>query len=81
VLDHESSGCERLLIRTDGDPVTVRRNVLAIAPLRTSVNATLLVLDVQHCPLEHFERNKHSGKVPLVIDSRMPHQSISPANQ
>ena len=81
VLDHESSGCERLLIRTAGNPVTVRRNVLAIAPLRTSVNATLLVLDVQHCLLEHFERNKHSGKVPLVIDSRMPHQSISPANQ
>lgn len=71
VLDHEDSGCERLLIRTDGDAETVRRNMLEIAPLRTSVNAAMLVLDVRHCPVECFERNKHSGKVPLVIDRRI----------
>ncbi|ALQ03854.1 MULTISPECIES: acyl-CoA reductase [Pseudomonas] len=71
VLDHGSGGCERLLIRTDGDAETVRRQVLELAPLRLSVDATLLVLEVHCCPVEHFERNKHSGKVPLVIDRRI----------
>ena len=71
VLDHGDGGCERLLIRTSGDAETVRRNVMEIAPLRASVNAAMLVLDVQHCPAERFDRNKHSGKVPLIIDCRM----------
>ncbi|WP_434563358.1 long-chain-fatty-acyl-CoA reductase [Pseudomonas sp. Z5-35] len=71
ILDHESDGCERLLIRTNGDAETVRRKVLELAPLRIPVDAALLVLNVQSCPIEHFERNKHSGKVPLVIDRRI----------
>ncbi|WP_431480987.1 acyl-CoA reductase [Pseudomonas thivervalensis] len=72
VLDRERSGCERLLIRTDGDAETVRSNVLEMAPLRASINAALLVVEVQNCPVERFERTKHSGKVPQVIDRRMP---------
>ncbi|WP_434611234.1 long-chain-fatty-acyl-CoA reductase [Pseudomonas sp. D2-30] len=71
VLSHAGCGGERLLIRTDGDAETVRRQVLGLAALRTSVNAGLLVLDVEHCPVERFEHNKHSGKVPLVIDCRL----------
>ncbi|UZE26326.1 long-chain-fatty-acyl-CoA reductase [Pseudomonas sp. B21-056] len=72
VLDHDSSGCERLLIRADGAAETVRRRVLALKPLCASVDAALLVLEVRHCPAERFEHNRHSGKVPLVIDSRRP---------
>ncbi|ROM73090.1 long-chain-fatty-acyl-CoA reductase [Pseudomonas brassicacearum] len=71
VLDYDKSGCERLLIRVDGDAQTVRRKVLGLLPLSTSVAAALLILEVQSCPAEHFEHNKHSGKVPLVIDSRI----------
>lgn len=72
VLDYQRSGPERLLIRTDGDVETVRNKVLEMAPLRASVNAALLVVEVQSCPVAGFERNKHSGKVPLMIDRRMP---------
>ncbi|CAH0187702.1 acyl-CoA reductase [Pseudomonas brassicacearum] len=78
VLDHQNGGCERLLIRVDSETETVRRQVLDIAPLRTSVAAGLLVLEVQRCPVERFERNKHSGKVPLVIDRRLAGELISP---
>ncbi|MEL4169034.1 long-chain-fatty-acyl-CoA reductase [Pseudomonas sp. AF76] len=70
VLDHDASGCERLLIRADGDARAVRHRVLGLRPLSTSVNAALLVLEVQSCPVECFEHNRHSGKVPLVIDVR-----------
>ncbi|MCE0460566.1 acyl-CoA reductase [Pseudomonas uvaldensis] len=70
VLDHDRSGCERLSIRADGDVETVRRAVLSLKSVFTSVEGALLVLDVQSCPAERFEHNKHSGKVPLVIDSR-----------
>ena len=72
VLDHHGSGCERMLIRADGDAETVRRRVLALQPLCASVDAALLVLEVQRCTPECFEHNKHSGKVPLVIDGRSP---------
>ncbi|MBC3372549.1 long-chain-fatty-acyl-CoA reductase [Pseudomonas sp. SWRI92] len=72
VLDHESGGCERLLIRTNGDTETVRRNVLGLAPLRTAVDAALLILEVESCPAQRFEHKKHSGKIPLVIDRRLP---------
>lgn len=70
VLDHDVGGCERLLIRADGDADDVRRKVLGVRSLAASVNAELLVLDVQSCPVARFEHNRHSGKVPLVIDSR-----------
>jgi len=70
VLDHDASGREHLLIRSDGDADEVRRRVLCLGSLAAAVNGALLVLEVQSCPVEHFEHNKHSGKVPLVIDSR-----------
>ena len=70
VLDHDRSGCERLVIRADGDAEAVRRAVLGLKSVSASVEAALLVLDVQSCPAERFEHNRHSGKVPLVIDSR-----------
>ncbi|CDF96476.1 Coenzyme F390 synthetase [Pseudomonas sp. SHC52] len=72
VLDHDSGGCERMLIRADGEAETVRRRVLALQPLRASVDAALLVLEVQRCAPECFEQNRHSGKVPLVMDNRSP---------
>ncbi|SEO32602.1 acyl-CoA reductase [Pseudomonas sp. NFACC39-1] len=71
VLDYHSSGCERLLIRADGDAPTVRRQVMDLELLSTLVESEMLVLDVQSCPAASFEHNKHSGKVPLVIDRRL----------
>lgn len=71
VLDYDSSGCERLLIRADGDAETIRRKVLSLGPLSEAVDASMLVVEVQSCLPTCFEHNKHSGKVPLVIDSRI----------
>lgn len=73
VLDHDSGGYERMLIRADGEAETVRRRVLVLQPLCASVDAALLILEVQRCAPECFEQSRHSGKVPLVIDNRRPH--------
>jgi len=70
VLDYASDGVERLLVRADADAQWVREQLLCITALNTSVTEALLLLEVNTCAATQFERNKHSGKTPLVIDRR-----------
>jgi phenylacetate-CoA ligase len=70
VLDHDSNGNERLLVRAEHDPHTLRQRLLEIPVISMAVNNCLLQLDVQRCSEHRFERNKHSGKIPLIIDLR-----------
>ncbi|POA35698.1 MULTISPECIES: acyl-CoA reductase [unclassified Pseudomonas] len=70
LLDHDSNGTERLVVRAEHDPQTLRQRLLGIPVISTAVNNHLLELDVQRCSPDRFERNRHSGKVPLIIDLR-----------
>ncbi|WP_213938870.1 acyl-CoA reductase [Pseudomonas sp. dw_612] len=70
VLDHVPDGTERLLIRTDADVQWVHDQLLSDPTLKITVTAALLILEVTRCSAAQFERNKHSGKTPLVIDRR-----------
>ncbi len=70
VLDHDTNGTERLVVRAEHDPHTLRQRLLEIPVISTAVNNCLLKLDIQRCSPYRFERNKHSGKAPLIIDLR-----------
>ncbi|MCU1747861.1 acyl-CoA reductase [Pseudomonas sp. 6D_7.1_Bac1] len=76
VLDHNANGSERLLVRAEHDPHTLRQRLLEIPVISSAVNGCLLELVVQRCSPHLFERNQHSGKTPLLIDLR----SNFPAN-
>ncbi|UZE14903.1 acyl-CoA reductase [Pseudomonas sp. B21-053] len=70
VLDYAANGVERLVVRAEADADHVHQQLLCDATLKNVVDATLLVLEVRTCAATQFERNKHSGKMPLVIDRR-----------
>ncbi|MFJ4196186.1 acyl-CoA reductase [Pseudomonas sp. NPDC089534] len=70
LLDHAADGVERLLLRSGLSTGDARRRALNDATLATSVNAGLLRLETEMCPADRFTRNRHSGKPPLLIDSR-----------
>lgn len=69
-LDYASDGLERLRIRSERDAADVHQRLLGYTTLTTIVQTGLLILEVETCATEAFARNKHSGKTPLLIDSR-----------
>lgn len=70
VLGHAPDGTEHLLVRADAEVQWVRDQLLSDPTLNTIVTAPLLILEVTRCTDARFERNRHSGKTPLVIDRR-----------
>ena len=69
-LDHAPDGLERLLIHSPGEPADILCRLEGYATLATLVRTGLLTVQAQTCEPQHFDRNKHSGKIPPVIDSR-----------
>lgn len=70
VLDYTANGVERLVVRTEAEADHVYKQLLFDTALKNAVDAALLVLEVSTCAVTQFERNKHSGKMALVIDRR-----------
>ncbi|MEO6677096.1 MAG: aldehyde dehydrogenase family protein [Pseudomonas sp.] len=70
VLDHAPNGVERLRVRADAEPVHIYNQLLSDTALNNAVGAALLVLEVNPCAATEFDRNPHSGKMPLLIDRR-----------
>ena len=70
LLDHAPDGIERILVRSELEAAQVHTRLSNYSTLMTVYEAGLLILKVEVCPTEHFTRNKHSGKTPLLIDSR-----------
>jgi phenylacetate-CoA ligase len=71
VLDYTASGVERMQVRTDADTAWVREKLLTHEALANAIAAALLVVEVIACAEHEFIRNKHSGKVPLIVDRRI----------
>jgi phenylacetate-CoA ligase len=69
-LDHASDGLERLLIRSPGAPADILGRLQSYSTLATLVRTGLVTVHAQHCAPQQFDRNKHSGKTPPVIDAR-----------
>lgn len=70
VLDHAPDGIERIRLHSELDAHEVQTRLSGYSTLTTIIETGLLILDVQTCAIEDFIRNKHSGKTPLLIDSR-----------
>jgi phenylacetate-CoA ligase len=70
LLDHTPDGVERMRVRCEHSPTDVRARLSNYATLATANASGLLVIDVEVCAIEQFTRNRHSGKTPLLIDSR-----------
>lgn len=71
VLDYTASGVERMQVRTDADTAWVREKLLTHEALANAIAAALLIVEVTACAEHEFIRNKHSGKVPLIVDRRI----------
>ena len=71
VLDYTASGVERMQVRTDADAAWVREKLLTHEALANAIAAALLIVEVTACSEHEFIRNKHSGKVPLIVDRRI----------
>jgi phenylacetate-CoA ligase len=69
-LDHAPDGLERLLIRSPGAAADILRRLEGYATLATLVRTGLLTVQAQTCEPQQFDRNRHSGKIPPVVDAR-----------
>jgi len=70
VLDHGPDGVERMRLRCPLETARAHRQLQNYTTLTTLLQAGLLTLDVEQCAVEQFARNRHSGKTPLLIDTR-----------
>jgi phenylacetate-CoA ligase len=70
VLEHAPDGVERLRVRSPRMPEDVQQRLLNEPTLATLLQSGLLRLEAQVCSPAQFTRHKHSGKTPVVIDSR-----------
>ena len=69
-LDQAPDGLERMLIRSPGNPADILDRVQSYSTLATLLRSRLLTVEAQICEPQQFSRNKHSGKIPSVIDAR-----------
>ncbi|WP_454562071.1 acyl-CoA reductase [Pseudomonas sp. AIG] len=69
-LDHAPDGLERLLIRSPGVPADILARLQGYATLATLVRTGLLTVQAHTCEPQQFDRNRHSGKIPPVVDAR-----------
>jgi phenylacetate-CoA ligase len=59
-----------MLIRSPGNPADILDRVQSYSTLATLLRSRLLTVEAQICEPQQFSRNKHSGKIPSVIDAR-----------
>ncbi|MBP5946811.1 MULTISPECIES: aldehyde dehydrogenase family protein [unclassified Pseudomonas] len=70
LLDHTCDGVERMRLRSELETVDVQARLANYPTLATIIQSRLLNVEVEVCAIKDFTRNKHSGKTPLLIDSR-----------
>ncbi|HWH89560.1 MAG TPA: aldehyde dehydrogenase family protein [Pseudomonas sp.] len=69
-LDHTEQGVERMQLHSELAVGAVEVRLADYSTLMTVIDTGLLVLQIEQCSPALFIQNKHSGKTPLVIDSR-----------
>jgi phenylacetate-CoA ligase len=71
VVDRDDAGRERIQLLVDGDAPAIRTRLLDDnAMLKQVVDGGLLRFEVNAVPAAAFRRHPHSGKTPLVLDTR-----------
>ncbi|MFJ2479015.1 aldehyde dehydrogenase family protein [Pseudomonas sp. NPDC087598] len=70
LLDHAPDGLERMCLRSELEAADAQLRLSRYPTLTTVIETGLLHLEVEVCAVEHFTRNRHSGKTPTLIDSR-----------
>lgn len=69
-LDHTAEGLERMQLHSELAAEAVATRLADYLTLMTVIDTGLLVLHIEQCSPGDFIQNRHSGKTPLVIDSR-----------
>jgi phenylacetate-CoA ligase len=69
-LDHSADGVERMQLRCELAADIAKTRLADYLTLMTVIDSGLLVLRIEQCSPANFIQNRHSGKTPLVIDSR-----------
>ena len=69
-LDHTVEGVERMQLHSELAADAVKTRLAGYSTLMTIIETGLLVLQIEQRSPVNFIQNKHSGKTPLVIDSR-----------
>lgn len=69
-LDHAPDGLERLLIRSPGEPADILDRLQGYSRLANLERTALVTVHAQTCEPLKFEKNRHSQKMPRVIDAR-----------
>lgn len=70
LLEHAPDGLERMCLRSELEAADAQLRLSRYPTLTTVIETGLLHLEVEVCAVEHFTRNRHSGKTPILIDSR-----------
>lgn len=70
LLDHAPDGLERLRLRCDREPSDTHARLQSYTTLATLLRNGLICLEVERCNPMQFSKNKHSGKIPELIDAR-----------
>jgi phenylacetate-CoA ligase len=70
LLDHATDGLERLRLRCDREPSDTHARLQSYTTLATLLRNGLICLEVERCNPMQFSKNKHSGKIPELIDAR-----------
>jgi phenylacetate-CoA ligase len=70
ILDHAPDGLERLRLRCDRHPADALARLQPYTTLTTLLRSGLLCVEVERCEPMQFSKNRHSGKIPELIDAR-----------
>jgi phenylacetate-CoA ligase len=69
-LDHAADGLERMRVCSELQAADAQERLCGYLTLATLVETGLLIVEFEVCAIENFIRNTHSGKTPILIDSR-----------
>ena len=69
-LNHTAEGVERMQLHCELAADTAGSRLADYSTLMTLIDTGLLTLQIEQCSPVDFVQNRHSGKTPLVIDSR-----------
>jgi phenylacetate-CoA ligase len=69
-LDHADDGLERMRVCSELKTADAQERLSGYLTLATLVETGLLIVEFEVCAIENFIRNTHSGKTPILIDSR-----------
>jgi phenylacetate-CoA ligase len=71
VFDHAPDRRQRFCVHAEGDSAMVEARLRTDPQLAQELEGGLLLLQINVCPQDDFERSAQSGKTPLFLDKRL----------